>query len=462
MGDDRFDCIIIGSGSSGGTAAYGLQTAGMKCLLLEAGHYHTAETYPRPEADYSAQLYWGGGIEMNQSGKMGFLRGKCVGGSSIINQGLMDRFDAIALDDWRAESGISFFSEEGLAPYYDQMESRLALQYIPESYRNRNAHLFIEGMEAIGHQWGVLRRGQCDCGTPDGNDCIACLGGCHRDSKQSSLVVSIRAAEEQGLTVWDHAHTTRVEHRADGVVVHGTRHGEAFRLEAPRAVLAAGSFGTTEILLRSGFKERLPALGTRVSTHPQFMSFAAFDDPVDAHKGAFQSVKSDDPDFRKRGFKLENVYGQPISISMLYPGYGGGLHDFMAGYRYMACMEVAIRDEASGEIQLDRNGRMRVHKDLTAQDRARADDGLKMVYSIYDAIKPRRIEQSPLQFCLHLMGGCPIGTDAATSVVNEAFEVHGCPNLLCADTSIFPNAPGINPALTTMAITTKMVEGMVQ
>jgi len=462
MSKHAYDAVIIGSGSSGGTAAYGLQKAGLACLLLEAGHYHTAKTYPRPEADYSAQLFWGGGIEVSQSGRLGFLRGKCVGGSSIINQGLMDRFDSIAFDDWRAESGIDFFTEDAMAPYYDAIESRMTLQYIPESYRNRNALLFIEGMEKAGHKWGVLRRGQCDCGTTDGNDCISCLGGCHRDSKQSSLVVSIRPAEELGLTVWDHTLVARVEHRSGGVQVSGTRNGEPFTVEAPRVILAGGSFGTTEILLRSGFKDKFPALGTRVATHPQFMTFACLDEPVDAHKGAFQSVKSDDADFRRRGFKLENVYGQPIGLSMLFPGFGPELHDFMDGYRYMASMEVALRDEASGEIKLDKKGRMRVHKDLTAQDQARVKDGLGVVRSIYEAIKPKRIVQSKLQFCLHLMGGCAIGTDPKTSVVSPDFQVHDHPNLYCADTSVFPNAPGINPALTTMALTNKMVEGMLR
>jgi choline dehydrogenase-like flavoprotein len=59
---------------------------------------------------------------------------------------------------------------------------------------------------------------------------------------------------------------------------------------------------------------------------------------------------------------------------------------------------------------------------------------------------------SPMQIGLHLMGGCRIGSDVRQSVVNEHFQVHGMKNLYIADSSVFPNAPGINPMLSIMAL----------
>ncbi|MFM2284094.1 MAG: hypothetical protein RL222_1598, partial [Bacteroidota bacterium] len=41
-----------------------------------------------------------------------------------------------------------------------------------------------------------------------------------------------------------------------------------------------------------------------------------------------------------------------------------------------------------------------------------------------------------------------MGTDASKSVVNPDFQVHGEQTLYIADSSIYPNAPGINPGLT--------------
>jgi len=45
-----------------------------------------------------------------------------------------------------------------------------------------------------------------------------------------------------------------------------------------------------------------------------------------------------------------------------------------------------------------------------------------------------------------------MGTDPKNSVVNERFQLHGFANIFVADSSIFPAAPGINPALTIMAL----------
>jgi choline dehydrogenase-like flavoprotein len=455
-GDRIYDFIIVGSGTSGGVLAYYLQKSGARCLLVEAGKYFRADTFPENEADYSAQLFWGGGLEFDTRCTMGFLRGKCVGGGSVINQGLLDRFDDLAWNDWSSATGIDYFSQEAMAPHYEAIEGELSLQTIPPERRNRNAELFIRGLEHAGIGWAPLRRGQSDCATQEGNDCIACLGGCRRNSKQSTLATFIPRAEKIGLDVLSEFQVGRLEHRDDGVTLYGQNGAGRKTLRARKCILAAGSFGTTHLLLQSGLKESLPALGRGFSMHPQYMTFAEFDDPVDAHKGAFQSVKSADPELRRKGYKLENVFAPPVSVAMLFGETGVRLQEFMLRYRHYACVEVAVRDEATGEILLGRSGRLRVCKVLTDSDLSRRDDGLSVVCGLFQALGAKRIFQSPLYFGLHLMGGCAIGTDSGTSVVGDTFQVHAFPNVYCADTSIYPLAPGINPALTCMALSHKL------
>jgi len=46
-----YDVVIVGSGCSGSFLAWKLTEAGFSCLLLEAGSYFHAETYPRKEID---------------------------------------------------------------------------------------------------------------------------------------------------------------------------------------------------------------------------------------------------------------------------------------------------------------------------------------------------------------------------------------------------------------------------
>src|SRR5579862_9337856 len=122
MAIEVFDFVVIGSGVSGGRMAHDLTAAGAKCLLLEAGREFSAQTFPNQEVDYSTQLFWGGGLEITSDGNLGLLRAKCLGGTSIVNQALLDRFDDIAWSDWRARSGVQFFDSSKMEPHYVAVE----------------------------------------------------------------------------------------------------------------------------------------------------------------------------------------------------------------------------------------------------------------------------------------------------------------------------------------------------
>ncbi|PIQ26609.1 GMC family oxidoreductase [bacterium (Candidatus Blackallbacteria) CG17_big_fil_post_rev_8_21_14_2_50_48_46] len=451
-----YDFAIIGSGAGGGVLAHQLHTAGAKCVLLEAGKFFRKETFPRTELEYSPQLFWGGGLEFDTSSKMAFLRGRCVGGTTNLNQCLLDRFDSVAFDDWKRESGVDFFSETGLDPHYSEIENQLHLEKIEARHFNRNTQLFIKGCEKHGFGWAPLRRGQSDCALDQGNDCIGCLGGCHRDSKQSTLVGFIQKAEATGLEIRAEFEVGRIDPTGEGVRIEGLEKGQKTTLQAKQVILAAGAFGSSKILLQSGFGNQLPTLGKNFSSHPQFMSFGLFKEEINAHKGAFQGVKSQDQHFRKSGFKLENVFGPPISIAMLYPRLGAAHQKFMKNYRKMACIEVAVRDEAIGEIRLGAKGKLAIHKPLTQQDLLRRDQGLGVVNQIFTSLGAEEVMPSPYYFGLHLMGGCKMGVEARESVVAPDFRVHGQQNIFVADSSLFPNAPGINPALTIMALAERL------
>jgi len=425
-------------------------------VLLEAGKFFRKETFPRNEADASAQLYWGGGIEFDADAHMAFLRARVVGGTSIVNQCLLDRFDDVAFDSWKQQSGVDFFTTEKMSPYYDAVERNLSLHTFTPPERNRNAVLFSESCEKLGYKWHYLRKGQKDCAYEKGNDCIACLGGCHRDSKQSSLVGYIQKAEKEGLEIITEIMVEKVEVNSERARVFGVKDKKPVEYYSRNLILAGGSFGTTSLLLKSGFKEKLPALGKYFSAHPQWMTFGVFDEPVNSHKGFFQSVASKDPTFRKKGFKLENVFAPPISIGMLFNAIGKKHQDIMRNYTKMSCIEVAIRDENAGEIAVDKKGKLIVKKPITDLDKKKRDEGLEAVINILNASGAKEIVRSPYYFGLHLMGGCVIGTDVSKSVVNPEFNVHGFKNLFIADSSIYPNAPGINPSLTVMALSQKL------
>jgi choline dehydrogenase-like flavoprotein len=443
------DFIIVGSGVSGGRLALELTRMGASCLLLEAGSEYGKTSFPSNERDGAVRLFWGGGMELTSDGRLLLLRGKVLGGGSVVNQALMDRFDDLAWRDWRDRTRIRFFNESDMTPHYEAVERSVASTSIAPPDASENARVFARGMSLNGLSWSGVKRAQTDCA---GSDCIACLNGCRLESKQSTLITAIRDARRLGLKV--HTGFT-VDHLVDvstAVWVRGWSQGQQVTHTARRVVLAA-ALGNTPILLKSGFQKSLPALGHGFSCHPQFMSFGYFREPVDPHKGAFQGAKSADAKLRRDGIKLESVCCPPIATALIMPGDGQEHLRAMTSYRHYASVEVAIRDEPSGVVKINNRGSAVVCKQLSHLDLARRDAGIRVMNQVLTAAGAERVLTSVQPFALHLMGGCSIGTDPATSVVDPEFRVHGHRNITIADSSIFPSAPGINPWLSIAALT---------
>jgi choline dehydrogenase-like flavoprotein len=53
---------------------------------------------------------------------------------------------------------------------------------------------------------------------------------------------------------------------------------------------------------------------------------------------------------------------------------------------------------------------------------------------------------------IHLFGSCPMGEKEDACPVDSFGRVHGFENLVVADASIIPEAPGVNPQATIMAL----------
>lgn len=457
------DAVIVGAGTSGGFLADALTEAGLRCVLLEAGRYYPSDGYPPTELDGNSQLFWGGGVELTRDAGIALLRPKAVGGGSIVNQALMDRFDDVAFDAWREQSGVSFFRRAEMDPWYDRAAERIRIRTVPEEYRNGNAEIFRRGFEHNGYRYASLQRAQDDCHFEWGNCCIECLRGCPIDSKQSTAVTAIRRALDRGLELVPEFEATLVEEREEGGVVTGKTKDGAQRSYRGRAVvLACGAIGNSRLLLASGFADRLPALGRNFYTHPQYMVLGIYDEPVCAHRGPLQSYKSDDPGFRRAGFKLENVFAPPAAIALLLPGVGRGHMRRMRKITHMACIEVCVRDTCPGTIRVARDGRAVIDKQLNGEDRRRRARGIEAIRNIFHATGAREIVTGNFAIGLHLMGGCGMGVDPARSVTSPEFRIHGTRGLYAADSSIFPNAPGINPAFTIMALSLRASEQIVR
>lgn len=435
---NNYDVIIAGAGISGSFMAAALTAQGKQCLLIEAGNTFERHTYPRQEIDANSQLYWGGGIEFNQTATIGFLRPRVVGGGSVVNQALVDRFDDIALDSWRNATGIPYLTPEGLAPWYDEALTHITVQEIPATARNGNARIFEQGFAAMGYKCAPLKRAQSGCKYEEGNDCIECLAGCPLGSKQSMPETTLKKALNTGrLQLVPNTEVIGLEEDQSGVtVLIQTLGGLIRKVRSKKLVLASGAMGNTKILFLSGYGDKLPALGHGFYTHPQYMNLGVYNEPIHAEKAAFQAFKSDDPNFRQAGFKLENVFAPPVSLSVLLPGLGRAHQDLMKKITHFSCVEVAIRDTNPGRITVGKNGKIIVNKTLNHEDLNRKNKGIAAVENIFIATGSQQIIKGPLAVGLHLMGGCSIGTSKEKSVVGPDFKLHGFRRVYAAAPSL--------------------------
>jgi choline dehydrogenase-like flavoprotein len=61
----------------------------------------------------------------------------------------------------------------------------------------------------------------------------------------------------------------------------------------------------------------------------------------------------------------------------------------------------------------------------------------------------------------HYLGGCRMGSDPRTSVVDAWCRTHDVPNLFIGDGSVWVTGGAVNPALTISALATRTAEGIV-
>jgi choline dehydrogenase-like flavoprotein len=457
-----YDVVIVGSGPSGTAFAQVLVRAGRRCLLLEAGDRFAPSQYPRNERDGNARLFWGGGAEFDGDARMNFLRARVLGGGSVVDQALWDRFDTIALDDFRAKSGIDDFDATTMAAWYDRAERLLELRTIPEAAWNENAKRYARAFAAKGYRFAALRRAQSDCRWNSGNDCIACLNGCRAGSKQSMAQAVLPALEAAGLEVRTGVTVQAIQEKSESVTVLGRdASGRPLIFFGRRLVLAAGPCGNVPLLARAfadAGKRPPKGLGEGFFAHPQFMTFGVFREPVDAHRGAFQALQSDEPRFREAGFKLTNGFAPPAVLAMLVPERRRALLRKLATWRHWGAIEVAVRDATPGRIVVSANGRVRLERPLRAEDRARRDRGLAVARELLAAAGAIDVFEGRLPVGLHLMGGCRMGADDRRDVVDPDGRVYGFRRLHVGDGSIFPAAPGLNPTLTITAVSLRNAE----
>ncbi len=500
--DEAVDLLIVGCGAGGATLAQRLARRGWRIVVLEAGPFWDPdEDWVSDEAG-AHELYWTakriiGGSDPVELGKNNSGRG--VGGSMNHFAGYCPRFhpsdfEVFTRDRVAADWPISYAD---LRAHYERVEHELPVAGEPwpwgdpHSYPHAahpvssGAQLAWQGARRLGIEMRVGPVGITNGRFGNRPHCIYrgfCLQGCKVAAKASPLVTHVPDALEHGVEIRALAMATRVElderGRCSGVVY--MQDGAECFQRADAVAVAGYSIETPRLLLHStsaryphglGNGEDLVGRGVMVQGAPQVAG--RFADEVRMYKAPPPEISSEqfyetDPqrDFA-RGFAIQTVGPLPIGWAehVLAEGHWGeALREQVRDYNHWFTLGALseLLPQPDNRVTLaderDEHGMpiARMDYSLCENDRRNIACAKQTLQKILEAAGAQRV--LTIDRDAHLVGGCPMGSDPRSSVVDADHRVWGVPNLFIADGSVMPTQGSANPALTIMALASRLAQ----
>jgi choline dehydrogenase-like flavoprotein len=473
------DVAIIGSGAGGCCVADVMTQAGLSVVMLEEGPYIPPEAAPAKATDAFPLSWRCGGLTV-ALGKppIAYAEGRCVGGGTEINSAIFQRTDPMLLDFWAKLYKIADFGSAALAPYYNRAAGVVNASPTPPPL-GRPSDLLARAADRLGWASSVLDRAQRSCvGTN------LCTFVCPTGGKQSMSNTLLPQALSRGLRVFAHSRVDRLildGRRVDRAhAVARTANGSHVRLDvrADRFFVCGGAIQTPALLRRSGLRGRI---GRTLRLHPTIKCTAVFDEPVDAHLYRLPLVVIDEfmPDQRIGGsIFTPAIFGLSLAEdwdrrSQLMPQWRN-CATYYAMIRPIGigsvvplpgCLEPLVRYALAPEDWIA------LGQALTRLGQAMFAAGARLVipsisghpgWSAIEGVS--QYWSSPLPrasthlMTIHLFGSCPPGEDPLTCVTDSYGRVRAVENLFVADGSSIPEAPGVNPQATIMAIAFRAAE----
>jgi choline dehydrogenase-like flavoprotein len=166
-----------------------------------------------------------------------------------------------------------------------------------------------------------------------------------------------------------------------------------------------------------------------------------------------------------RGFSIQTVSPLPVGWAehVLADGHRGeALREYMRDYNHWAVLgslcELLPLPENRVTLagDLDQFGMPIPRFDYTQCDNDRANIAFakQTMHEIWDAAGAQDV--LTIDRYAHLVGGCRMGEDPESSVVDAEHRVWGVPNLFVCDGSVTPTQGSANPALTIMALASRL------
>ena len=507
MPPNSTDAVIVGAGACGGVVALRLAERGLKVTLLEAGpRFDTAADLPNSESN-AAKIMWN--EPRAWIGRDGVVpkSGTGVGGGTNAWLGVMPRFRA---EDFRARSldGVGDdwpIGYDDLRLHYARIEHEFGVAgecgpFAQEPYTlpmlphrmNWHAQVLSRGPAALGASPfappvainSTERDGRAACVY-----CGWCASGCGIEAKATAGNTYLAKAERLGARITPRAFACRVGYDAPTNRVTGVEYidenGSRHWIGARIVVLAAHAFESPRLLLLSanatfpqGLANSSGRVGHYLMSHPTWQVFGTFDEPINAFKGMqmghvmVQDYYRTDPSRGcQRGFVLLSYMMTPITYANLSGSFHGlEFKRFLRDYAHTAAWWAHAEGlpHESNRVTLD--PRLTDARGLPAArvEYAWCENDVRLAAAARDkaaemmAASGARHVRVGLNYGAHAMGTCRMGSDPATSVVDDSCRTHDIPNLYVCDTSVFVTGGGLNPTLTAMAIADRAAARMVE
>jgi len=502
--EQSVDLVIVGAGAGGGTLAQRLARRGWKVVVLEAGPFWDPdEDWVSDEAG-SHKLYWTakriiGGNDPVELGKNNSGHG--VGGSMVHYAGYCPRFHPSDFDV-RTREGVGEdwpISYVDLKPHYERLEIELPVagQYWPwgdpHGYKH-SAHPIAGGAEiawsgarklGIGMRVGPV--GITNGAFGNRPHCIYrgfCLQGCKVNAKASPLVTHIPDAIAHGAEIRDGCMVSRVEIDDSSGRVTGVAYFQDGRERFQRAdalALAGYSIETPRLLLNStsrrfphGLANANDQVGRCVMVQGATQVAGRFPQEMRMYKAPPPEISSEqfyETDLTRgfhRGFSIQTVGPLPIEWAqhvLAHGHWGAALREYMRDYNHwytlgMLCELLPLPENRVTTVAdvTDEFGIPVARMDYSQCDNDRANIAFAKdaLHRIFDAAEAQDV--LVIDRYAHLVGGCRMGDDPQRSVVDADHKAWEVPNLFIADGSVMPTQGSANPALTIMALASRLAE----
>jgi cholesterol oxidase len=504
-----YDYIIIGSGFGGSVAGLRLAEKGYNVLMLEQGKRFNPEDFPKTNWNLPKYIWWPamrlfGFQRISFFPTTSILSGTGVGGGSLVYANTL----YIPPDEFFRNDLWSKFGnwKETLEPFFEKASFMLGRQQykkqnfedqtLEEVSKEMNAHdtfdtvhvgVYLDGEEEPKDPYfngsGPLRKSCIECG--------GCMVGCREGAKNSLDRNYLWFAEKNGLEILAETKAEKIIYKDDLYHVE-TRHitslfrGKRKLFTAKGIVVAAGTLGTLELLLKQKYKyNTLPhlsdALGSELRTNAETLC-AVSCAPVKLNNGlAITSVFKPDPHTHVEIVKYPDdsnamkwffglsAAGAKTSMGrtwkLLTKSLSHPLHflKIVFNFRWSSNLVIFLvmqtidnamkmvwkKNWRGGKIKIDNRGHKKVPAYIPIGQEV-MERYAKKVGGISQNILLEVIFNRPTT--AHILGGCPMSDSAGTGVVNKNLKTHGYPDFYIADGSIVQGNIGVNPSLTITAM----------